>query len=110
MPPNDSALSQRDVDQLLKEIKKVKQFIKMIEDLGGEVPKPLKTALNRLEAAIKTGKLIAEAADEASEALKRYETDLNNACKTVDKEMEAVCEAEVARKWQARSVKFTLDY
>jgi predicted HAD superfamily Cof-like phosphohydrolase len=110
MAPNDSGLTQKDIDQTLREIKKVKDFIKMIESMGGEVPAPLKTALNRLEVAIKAGKLIAEAADEASKALKRYEDDLNNACRTVDQELRGVCEAKVARQWQARSVKFTLDY
>jgi hypothetical protein len=106
----DTELSKKDIDQMLKEIKEVRQFIKAIEDMGGEVPKPLTTALNGLEKAIKAGKLVAEAADEASDALKKYEADLNNACKTVDQEMQAVCEAQVARQWQARSVKFTLDY
>ena len=33
-----------------------------------------------------------------------------SACKKVDDEMQAVCEAKVTRMWQARSVKFTLDY
>ena len=109
-PPSDSGLSKKDVDQMLKEIKDVKEFIKAIEKMGGEVPKPLATAINRLEMAIKAGKLVAEAAEEASAALKTYEKDLNEACKTVDEEMQGVCEAEVARQWQARSVKFTLDY
>jgi hypothetical protein len=106
----DTELSKKDVDQLLKEIKDVKAFMKAIEDIGGEVPKPLKTAVNRLEMAIKAGKLVAEAADEASDALKKFEADLNSACKDVDQEMQAVCEAQVTRQWQARSVKFTLDY
>lgn len=110
MAASDGGLTKQEVDQMLKDIKKVKDFIKMIEDLGGEVPGPLKTALNRFEVALKTGKLIAEAAEEASDALKQYENDLNNACKTVDAEQQAVCEAQVARQWQARSVKFTLDY
>jgi hypothetical protein len=78
--------------------------------MDGDVPKPLKTSLNALEIAIKTGKDLSEAAEEASDALKRYEKDLYGACKTVDQEMQDVCEAEVARKCQLRSVQFTLDY
>jgi hypothetical protein len=105
-----SGLSKQDVDKMLKQIKLVKDVIKIIEDLGGEVPKALTTSLNRLEMAIKAGKAVAEAADEAQEALEKYTDDLMSACKTVDQEMQAVCEAQVTRKWQARSVNFVLSY
>ena len=110
MAATESKVSKKDVDQMLKELKDVKEFIKAIQDMGGEVPKPLVTALNRLESAIKAGKLVAEAAEEASAALRQYEKDLNDACKTVDDEMQAVCEAGVARQYQARGAKFLLDY
>jgi len=109
-PPEASTVSKKDVDQMLKDIKKVKDFVKMIKEMGGKVPDPLVTALNRLEMAIKAGKAIAEAADEAQEALQKYTDDLNNACKKVDQEMQAVCEAKVAREWQWRAVNFTLSY
>ena len=78
--------------------------------MGGEIPAPLKKALNRLELAVKAGKAVGEAAEEASKELKKYVKDLMAACKTVDREMQGVCEAKVARKWQARSVSFTLNY
>ena len=103
-------ISDKDLKKIKKEIKTIKDFIKAIEKMGGEIPKPLKTALNRLEVAINTGEDIGKSAEEASKALKTYEKDLYGACKTVDREMQGVCEAKVFRKWQARSVKFTLDY
>ena len=102
-------LTDKDMKQLDKEIKLTKDFIKAIEKMGGEVPKPLKNAINRFEIAVNTGKDLAKAADAASKALKEYEKDLYAACKTVDKEQEMVCEAGVFRKWQKRRVTWVLD-
>jgi hypothetical protein len=105
----DGGLTDKDIQQLLKDIKTVKDMIKALEAVGAQVPGPLKTALNRLEMAIKAGKEVAEAAQEASDALRAFEADLYQACKGIDDEMQGVCEAEVARKWQVRAVSFTLD-
>ena len=106
----DDGITEKDIKRLKKELKQIQDFIKDIESMGGEVPKALKKALKHLEVAINTGSDLGKAASEASAALKAYEKDLYTACKTVDREMQAVCEAKVARKWQVRSVQFTLDY
>jgi hypothetical protein len=103
-------VSEKDIKKLQKQLKDIQKFIKDIEAMGGEVPKALKKSLKMLEVAINTGSDLGKAASEASAALKAYEKDLYSACKTVDKEMEMVCEAKIARKWQARSVQFTLNY
>ncbi|MBE1284659.1 MAG: hypothetical protein GJ676_15215 [Rhodobacteraceae bacterium] len=105
----DKTLTKKDIDKMSKQLKDIQKFIKDIEKMGGEVPKVLKKSLKHLETAINTGKDLGKAAEEASKALKTYEKDLMNACKTVDRDMQAVCEAGVARQWQARSVKWTLD-
>ncbi len=105
----DKGLTEKDKKKIEVQLKDLKKFIKAIESMGGEVPKPLKKSLKHLETALNTGKDLAKAAEEASRDLKTYEKDLMNACKTVDQEMQMVCEAKVARQWQARSVKWTLD-
>ena len=104
-----NGLTDKDKKKMQVQIKDVKKFIQMIESMGGKVPKTLKTSLNRLEVAINTGKDLAKAASEASKDLRTYTADLMAACKTVDQEMQMVCEAKVARQWQARSVQWTLD-
>jgi len=108
MPP--SSLSDKDIKKMQKQINGIRKFISDIEKMGGKVPTALSKSLKYLEVAINTGKDIGDAANEASSALAKYEKDLTSACKTVDKEMEMVCEAKIARKWQARSVNFTLSY
>ncbi|SFU14098.1 hypothetical protein [Sedimentitalea nanhaiensis] len=105
----EKGLTEKDKKKIKVQLKDINKFIGDIEKMGGEVPKTLKKSLKHLETAINTGKDIAKAAEEASKDLKAYENDLMAACKTVDKEMEMVCEAKIARKWQARSVKWTLD-
>lgn len=102
-------LSEKDKKKIDVQLKDINKFISEIEKMGGEVPKTLKKSLKLLETALNTGKDLAKAAEQASKDLKAYEKDLMNACKTVDQEMQMVCEAKVARKWQARSVKWTLD-
>ena len=105
-----SGLSDSDIKKIQKQVKDVRKFISDIEKMGGDVPPMLAKSLKYLEVALNTGKDIGDAAKEASAALKRYEKDLMNACKKVDEEYQMVCEAKIARQWQARSVKFTLDY
>jgi len=106
----DNGLSEKEIRKMQKELKQIQSFIDQIEKMGGEVPKPLKKSLKGLEVAINTGKDLGDAAEDASKALKTYTADLKSACKTVDREMQAVCEARIDRKWQARSVRFTLSY
>lgn len=110
MAKTKTKLSKKEIDQLSKDLKKINEFVKAIESMGGTIPGPLKTALKALEIAIKTGVEVGKSADAASKELRKYEKDLMDACKTVDAEMQAVCEAQVVRKWQARSVDFTLNY
>ena len=105
-----TALSKKEIEQLQKDLKKLNEFIKTIESMGGKIPGPLKIAVKALELAIKAGVGIGKAADEASKSLRAYEKDLKKACDTVDAEMKMVCEAKIDRKWQARSVEFTLSY
>lgn len=103
-------LEERDRKKANEQLKQVRQMIKELEDAGIEVPASLTKALKYLQVALDTGEDLGSAFEEASEALAKVESDLMGACKKVDDEMQAACEAKVTRMWQARSVKFTLDY
>lgn len=103
-------LSDKDIKKATQQLKDIRAFLKELEDAGIEVPPALKKSLNRLQVALDTAEDLGAAFDEASKALATVESDLMNACSKVDAEMRGVCEAQVTRQWQARSVKFTLDY
>jgi hypothetical protein len=103
-------LDDKDIKKATQQLKEIRAFLKELEDAGIEVPPALKKSLNRLQIALDTAEDLGAAFDEASKALATLEQDLMNACSKVDDEMRGVCEAQVARQWQARSVKFTLDY
>jgi len=93
-----------EVDKIQEDIKKIKQFIAEIERLGGKMPE-LTKALNRLEIAVNGGLDWALAADETSKELAAYTEDLYRACNG-----DVTCEVKVFRKWQARSVHWTLSW
>ena len=101
---------EKDIKKATQQLKEIRAFLKELEDAGIETPPALKKSLNRLQLALDTAEDLGGAFDDASQALARLEGDLMNACSKVDAEMRGVCEAKVARQWQARSVKFTLDY
>jgi hypothetical protein len=103
-------LEEKDRKKANEQLKQIRQMIKELEDAGVEVPSSLTKALKYLQVALDTGEDLGSAFEEASEAVSKLEGDLMSACKKVDDEMQAVCEAKVTRMWQARSVKFTLDY
>jgi hypothetical protein len=103
-------LSDKDIKKATQQLKDIRAFLKELEDAGIEVPPALKKSLNRLQVALDTAEDLGAAFDEASKALAAVESDLMSACSKVDAEMRGVCEAQVARKWQARSVSFVLDY
>ena len=103
-------LSDKEIKKATQQLKEIRAFLKELEDAGIEVPPALKKSLNRLQVALDTAEDLGAAFTEASQALATLESDLMNACSKVDAEMQGVCEAQVARQWQARSVKFTLDY
>jgi hypothetical protein len=100
----------KDIKKATQQLKEIRAFLKELEDAGIEVPPALKKSLNRLQVALDTAEDLGAAFDDASKSLATLEADLMNACSKVDDEMRGVCEAKVARQWQARSVKFTLDY
>jgi uncharacterized membrane protein YdfJ with MMPL/SSD domain len=103
-------LSDKEIKKATQQLKEIRAFLKELEDAGIEVPPALKKSLNRLQVALDTAEDLGSAFAEASQALATLESDLMSACSKVDAEMQGVCEAQVARQWQARSVKFTLDY
>lgn len=102
--------SEKDIKKATQQLKDIRAFLKELENAGIEVPPALKKSLNRLQVALDTAEDLGAAFDDASKALATLESDLMNACSKVDAEMRGVCEAQVTRQWQARSVKFTLDY
>lgn len=100
----------KDLKKVTEQLKEIRAFLKELEDAGIEVPPALKRSLNRLQVALDTAEDLGAAFEEASKALATLESDLMSSCAKLDYEMQGVCEAQVARQWQARSVKFTLDY
>jgi len=106
----DNQLSDKDIKKVTQQLKDIRAMLKELEDAGIEIPPALKKSLNRLQVALDTAEDVGAAFEEASKALATLEADLMSACSKVDEEMRGVCEAKVARQWQARSVKFTLDY
>jgi hypothetical protein len=94
-----------DVRKLQDEIKTLKAFIEKIEQIGGNVD-PLKTSVKALELAVNTGGDIGDAAQETSQILKEYTDELYRACPKDDSEY--ICQAHIDRKWQARTIKWTL--
>lgn len=95
-------LDEKDKKKVTQQLKEIRAFLKELEDAGIEVPPALKRSLNRLQVALDTAEDLGEAFEEASQALATLEKDLMSACTKVDDEMRAVCEAKVARQWQAR--------
>jgi chromosome segregation ATPase len=102
--------TEKDKNKINEQLKEIRQMLKELEDAGLEVPPAMTKALKVLQVALDTGEDLGSAFEEASTQLAKLESDLMAACKSVDEEMRGVCEAKVARKWQARSLKFTLDY
>lgn len=105
-----SALSDKDKKKVNDQLREIRKMLKELEDAGLEVPRDLTKALKALQVALDTGEDLGNAFEEASAELAKLEQDLTAACRNVDEAVQMVCEAKVARKWQARSVTFTLDY
>jgi hypothetical protein len=103
-------LPERDRKKVNEQLKQLRDMIKVLQDAGVEVPSSLTKALKGLQVALDTGEDLGTAFEEASSAVASLEKDLLAACKNVDEAVQMVCEAKVTRVWQARSVKFTLDY
>lgn len=102
-------LEPADLKKLKKQLSDINRFIKEIQKMGGKIPKELIKALGVLEKAVETGIKLGEAIGDAQKAVKKYEKDLMGACKTVAKDQKLACEAGVFRKYQWRSVLFTLN-
>lgn len=105
-----NALSDKDKKKVNEQLREIRTMLKDLEDAGLEVPRDLTKALKVLQVALDTGEDLGKAFEEASAELAKLEQDLTAACKNVDEAVQMVCEAKVTRQWQARSVKFTLDY
>ena len=106
----DTKLSKKDIKDLQKDVEKLKKAMKAIEKMGGKPPKWMLKSIKTLDLALKAGTGIAEAAEQTSKDLKRFNQDLLVSCKDVDKYMKFACEAEIERKWMARNTQWTLNY
>jgi hypothetical protein len=109
MAKKASGPSDKDLKKASQEVKEIREFIDDLEKVGIEAPKTLTKSLGALQKAIDTAEDVGDAFDEASDALRNYERGLDEICKTVDEDMQGVCEAQVARKYQARGVNYVLD-
>jgi hypothetical protein len=102
-------LSDRDTAEVLKDVSKVKQYLKKLESAGAEPPKDLKAAIIKLESAAKSGKDVADAADEAHEELKKHTVNMKNDCKNIGKKHEENSRNGKEGLFQGRGAKYTLD-
>lgn len=108
-PPANPSL-EKERKKINDELREIRDMLDELEDAGLEVPPALTKALKGLQVALDTGEDLGDAFEEASAQLQKLESDLMAACRNVDEAVQMVCEAKVARKWQARSLRFTLDY
>src|SRR5262249_23759440 len=108
--PNPTLTPEAILDQakFKSDIANIRSFIRAIEALGGRMP-ALTKAVDRLEFAVNTGTDVAAAAAETSLALRQYTDDLDRACEE-GPEDPFVCQAKVARTWQARNVQWVLSW
>ena len=109
MAKKPSTPSQKDLKKATDELKEIRDLIDDLEKVGIEAPKTLTKSLGLLQKALDTAEDVGEAFDEASDALRNYERGLYEICKTVDEDMQGVCEAQVARKYQVRAIHYVLD-
>lgn len=105
-------MSQNDQEKTFKktqeDVRKARKFLKTLEKVGVEIPRGILKKLDRLQVALDAGVDVADAAKEASVALGEYEASLMTACKKMGEDDALICEAKVARKWQALNVRFVL--
>ncbi|MBI1180825.1 MAG: hypothetical protein GC201_09725 [Alphaproteobacteria bacterium] len=112
----------KNIEESRRKIAIVEEFMKDIEKVGGKIPAPLKTAVDRYLLAIKLGSDGAEAAVEVSEALQSIYQDMYSICRakagivpgqpqTIEQVDEySICEAQVDRQWKARNVEKVLNW
>lgn len=98
----------KSVKKAREDVAKTTEFLETLKTIGIEVPKTLIKSLNVLKKALDTGTDIADAAGETSDALKKYEKDLEKACRKMKDDETMACERETLRKWQRNRVRFVL--
>ena len=97
-------MSQVKIDEAKKQLKQINQMISDLEKVGVKVPH-LKKAATKLNKAIETGLLLAEAAFEASKALEENTKILLEQCQG-----DIMCELKIDRMYQKRSVEYVLQW
>jgi len=102
-------LSDKDTADVLKDVSKIKQYLKKLESAGAEPPKDLKAAILKLEAAAKSGKDVGEAADEANEELQQHADDMKEDCKKIEKQHEEISKKGKEGTFQGKGAKYSLD-
>ena len=107
--PGAPTLTDKESSEVLKDVTKVKEYLKKLERAGAEPPKDLKTAISKLETATKSGKDVGQAADEAYEQLKRHANNMKDDCKNIEKHHEAASKNGKESKFQGKGAKYALD-
>jgi hypothetical protein len=101
MAKTKSKLDKKDVQQMEKDLKKLRYFLKALKSMGIKPPKSLPPIIKAIEIALKTGTSVADSAAEASRELRKQTDDLVAICKILENEDDqSVCEAEIARNFQ----------
>ena len=86
--PHAPTMTDNNTAEVLKDVSKVKQYLKKLESAGAEPSKDLKAAIIKLESAAKSGKDVSDAADEAHEELKKHTDNMKHDCKNIGKKHE----------------------
>jgi sugar-specific transcriptional regulator TrmB len=107
--PGAPTLTDKESSEVLKDVTKVKEYLKKLERAGAEPPKNLKTAIGKLETATKSGKDVDKAADEAYKELKRHADNMKDDCKNIEKQHEAASKTGKESKFQGKGATYTLD-
>ncbi len=110
MAKKESQLDPKDIKKMEDDLKKLRKFLKALEKIGVKPPKSLPNVIKALELAIKSGRGIGEAADEASKELKKYQDNLKGVCKELDStDDRMVCEAKIDRQYMKDGANYVLD-
>jgi len=107
--PHAPTMTDRDTAEVLKDVSKVKQYLKKLESAGAEPPKDLKAAIIKLESAAKSGKDVSDAADEAHEELKKHTDNMKHDCKNIGKKHEENSKKGKKGTFQGKGATYTLD-
>lgn len=104
-PKTVDGLKPDDVKKIVTYLGYVEKFLKLLVQIGFQIPSPLIVFIKRLKDALKAGQKIAEAAEEVAAELEKIRKAAISECDALDEEYQGVCEAKVERQYMFTAVK-----